>query len=550
MANIWNHHNATGHHDSIVIDTRPFLAKSMAIHDTVSVQYSTAFIAQTWLLLENRDSLDKYLALFDQWKTPELLPQIGMIHSNVLGHYALKFRLDYAQAMSHYLDVYDYAKTINDADNEITALYSIVSIYKIRANNIGGLPYARDALAISKKNKNTPFFKTAANMAMSYSFLSPETLDSAPASVYIVQKGTPQIRPVLSALSSSAAATGITVGADANTPLTYSVNADWLEISSVEVSDSTLLGDGRTRSDSLRYSLSVNLEANTGDSPRNAVLTLMAEGKDTVEITVTQEAEPQADFSKSFFKGTCIMRFTATWCYNCPRMRRAIEAVAGQMPDRIVPINMYDMSSDGGLGFWEINHYMNLLEVTGFPTAIASNCIKIQNSSTSEAVMEIVEAVVNESIESYPANTAMEVYSSVAGDNVRVEGYIAIKDGSKNYTVNVFLLEDNITYPQSDESGTINDYVHSGVVRAVLTGKTGEPLQCNGSESTVHFSVEGEIPRSVLNADNLSVAVIVAYEGSPEVRTVAMAKYLETGQVYDNAVLLKANGGHSAFKYE
>ena len=179
MANIWNHHNATGHHDSIVIDTRPFLAKSMAIHDTVSVQYSTAFIAQTWLLLENRDSLDKYLALFDQWKTPELLPQIGMIHSNVLGHYALKFRLDYAQAMSHYLDVYDYAKTINDADNEITALYSIVSIYKIRANNIGGLPYARDALAISKKNKNTPFFKTAANMAMSYSFLSPETLDSA-----------------------------------------------------------------------------------------------------------------------------------------------------------------------------------------------------------------------------------------------------------------------------------------------------------------------------------------------------------------------------------
>ena len=76
MANIWNHHNATGHHDSIVIDTRPFLAKSMAIHDTVSVQYSTAFIAQTWLLLENRDSLDKYLALFDQWKTPELLPQI------------------------------------------------------------------------------------------------------------------------------------------------------------------------------------------------------------------------------------------------------------------------------------------------------------------------------------------------------------------------------------------------------------------------------------------------------------------------------------------
>lgn len=374
--------------------------------------------------------------------------------------------------------------------------------------------------------------------------------DSAPASVYIVQKGTPQIRPVLSALSSSAAATGITVGADANTPLTYSVNADWLEISSVEVSDSTLLGDGRTHSDSLRYSLSVNLEANTGDSPRNAVLTLMAEGKDTVEITVTQEAEPQADFSKSFFKGTCIMRFTATWCYNCPRMRRAIEAVAGQMPDRIVPINMYDMSSDGGLGFWEINHYMNLLEVTGFPTAIASNCIKIQNSSTSEAVMEIVEAVVNESIESYPANTAMEVYSSVAGDNVRVEGYIAIKDGSKNYTVNVFLLEDNITYPQSDESGTINDYAHSGVVRAVLTGETGEPLQCDGSESTVHFSVEGEIPRSVLNADNLSVAVIVAYEGSPEVRTVAMAKYLETGQVYDNAVLLKANGGHSAFKYE
>lgn len=265
---------------------------------------------------------------------------------------------------------------------------------------------------------------------------------------------------------------------------------------------------------------------------------------------MTQEAEPKADFSKTFFKSTCITRFTATWCYNCPRMRRAIESVAEKMPGRVIPINMYDLTSEGGLGYWDINHYMSLYDVTGFPTAIASNCVKIQNLSTSEAVAEIVEDVVEESINSYPATTAMDVFSSVSGDQVRVEGYVAMKDGSKNYTVHVFLLEDNITYPQSDDSGKIDDYVHSGIVRAVFTGKTGKPLQNGGSESMAHFSVEGDIPRSVVNPDNLTVVVAVAYDGLPEIQTVPLATYLETGQVYDNAAILKANGGHSAFQYE
>lgn len=179
MANTWNHHNATGHQDSIIIDTRPFLAKVMEKRDTVSAQYSLAFMAQAWLLLENRDSLDRYLSLFEQWKTPELLPHIGIIYSNVLGHYALKFRLDYAQALSHYLDVYEYAKDVNDVQNEITTLYNIVSIYNIRADAKGGLPYAREALVLAMDKDAKPFHKTAAYMAMSYSFLSPETLDSA-----------------------------------------------------------------------------------------------------------------------------------------------------------------------------------------------------------------------------------------------------------------------------------------------------------------------------------------------------------------------------------
>lgn len=179
MANTWNHHNATGHQDSIIIDTRPFLAKVMEKRDTVSAQYSLAFMAQAWLLLENRDSLDRYLALFEQWKTPELLPQIGIIYSNVLGHYALKFRLDYVQALSHYLDVYDYAKAVDNIQNEITTLYNIVSIYNIRADATGGLPYAREALILSEDDDTDPFHKVAANMAMSYSLLGPGTSDSA-----------------------------------------------------------------------------------------------------------------------------------------------------------------------------------------------------------------------------------------------------------------------------------------------------------------------------------------------------------------------------------
>lgn len=104
------------------------------------------------------------------------------------------------------------------------------------------------------------------------------------ASVYIVQKGTPQIRPAAVTYSASASASSIAVEIDANTELTYSENVDWIGISATGISDSTLLGDGRTYSDSLRHTLTLSLDENTGDGSRSAVLTLSAEGVDDVEI--------------------------------------------------------------------------------------------------------------------------------------------------------------------------------------------------------------------------------------------------------------------------
>lgn len=105
-----------------------------------------------------------------------------------------------------------------------------------------------------------------------------------------------------------------------------------------------------------------------------------------------------------------------------------------------------------------------------------------------------------------------------------------------------FLVESGIIYPQE---GDARDYEHNFVVREVLTEDLfGDPLASVGDEEIIEYSLEADLPRSVLVPENTSVIIAVSRprigdpEGSLEYPNVT---YLDL-EIYDNAVIVPANG--------
>ena len=104
------------------------------------------------------------------------------------------------------------------------------------------------------------------------------------------------------------------------------------------------------------------------------------------------------------------------------------------------------------------------------------------------------------------------------------------------------MVESGIIYPQE---GDARDYEHNFVVREVLTEDLfGDPLASVGDEEIIEYSLEADLPRSVLVPENTSVIIAVSRprigdpEGSLEYPNVT---YLDL-EIYDNAVIVPANG--------
>ena len=359
--------------------------------------------------------------------------------------------------------------------------------------------------------------------------------------LHIIQKGTPGLRLQTSSYSVTYRDNTLEIPLDANLEFEPSADADWLQIGSVTESEPVLLGDGKTVSDSLHSILSLNISANPGPDSRTAVLTLSTSAGD-YEVSISQAAPLTVDWSKEFFRRSTILKFTATWCYNCPVMGHALNDAQAQMPDRLIQMSMYGANSEGGLTYWQCSKFQgsDMYGVEGFPTGIANNFVKVNNSRDLD-LTEVFTEIVNEAAEKYPASTGIRADMSVSEGKVRINADIAVKQ-QNDYKICVFLVESGIIYPQE---GDARDYEHNFVVREVLTDNVfGDPLASVGAEEVIEYTLEADLPRSVLVPENTSVIIAVARPGSADSAgslTYPNVTYMDL-DIYDNAVIVPANG--------
>ena len=85
------------------------------------------------------------------------------------------------------------------------------------------------------------------------------------------------------------------------------------------------------------------------------------------------------------------------------------------MQDRLIQMNMYGANSEGGLTFWQCSKFQgsDMYGVEGFPTGIANNFVKIENSRDLD-LTEVFTEIVNEAAEKYPASTGIRADMSVS----------------------------------------------------------------------------------------------------------------------------------------
>lgn len=179
LMNKWNHYNKMNYQDSIVQTASPVFYRSIAAHDTVAIQHAGVFMAQAFLLRDmSSDSTRSFIEQLKPFFSRGPHPNIAAVYYNIMGHWALKYELDYSEALSNYLKAYECAKEAGHVNNQIVMLCNIVNIFYVREDDHGA-KYAEDALLLAESEKANAFYKIAANIAAAQvRYLSSETGES------------------------------------------------------------------------------------------------------------------------------------------------------------------------------------------------------------------------------------------------------------------------------------------------------------------------------------------------------------------------------------
>lgn len=208
----WEHYKENNRQDSIIISGYSFLEKAKASKDTVSVQYCSSYIAQAYLLLGNDvDSTRRFIESISPYFDRYISYGIAPVYYNIMGHYNLKYELNYSDALYYYLLALDYAEDCGDISNQVVMLYNIVNIFYVRYDK-HGLQYAEKAVFISESHDRlSAFHRIASYTAMvQMLFLSSEYKSAYGylhrADSLLAETGISYWKPILSALHGDLAA--------------------------------------------------------------------------------------------------------------------------------------------------------------------------------------------------------------------------------------------------------------------------------------------------------------------------------------------------------
>lgn len=205
--------------------------------------------------------------------------------------------------------------------------------------------------------------------------------------------------------------------------------------------------------------------------------------------------------------------FTGQECVNCPAAHREIESLVKQYPEDIVPVSIHAGSfaisataRRPGLMQPEGNIYNDRYGIDEWPKGVVDGRSGALNPGQwSDYVREELKR---------EAAVAIDLSASVSPDDPTVISIECTLRPAANLqgALQLWIIEDGIVAKQIDkEAGTIPDYVHNHVFRAVVNGIDGEnvSLQAGVHKTIAHTIGIRDTEKEKWVAENLSVVAFI-----------------------------------------
>lgn len=226
----------------------------------------------------------------------------------------------------------------------------------------------------------------------------------------------------------------------------------------------------------------------------------------------------------SFVQRVLLETFTGTWCSTCPEADYKRDQVVNSNPGKVISITIHNNDSMAIPAYtWYFSNFG-----TGIPSGMVSRIPSLGN-----VVLNANQWLSNTTTAlSRTAKCGLSITSSTSSGNAAIEIKVGfIEDILSNVTLNVYLVEDNITgtgsgYNQSNgfnnitgspfynQGNPISNYVHNRVVRKLVTPNNGEAIPMASTTKNSIFTKSYSVPLSGMNPASVYVVAFINKAGT------------------------------------
>ena len=161
----WAKYNQTGQYDSVIVAARPVLDSALLRGDSSTALMLSVMTAQAYMFTEREDSARYWIHMAEQLGVENGSLPSRIVFYNTKALYAIKFKLDYSEALWCFLQGYEAATAVDNQYDRLGLLTNIVNVYYLRSDD-GGMPYAMEALKIVDSCHITGFSQGLTYLAM------------------------------------------------------------------------------------------------------------------------------------------------------------------------------------------------------------------------------------------------------------------------------------------------------------------------------------------------------------------------------------------------
>lgn len=297
----------------------------------------------------------------------------------------------------------------------------------------------------------------------------------------------------------------------------------------------------------------IALEDNTLETEREGSILFTTLESENLTIRVIQSGHVEVDWTRTFYKRPLVYRFTGDWCGYCPNLEYDIATFNREEPGRLSVMCFYDLSSSPHLSYKYSTKFESRFSAFDKPTLVIDErgyCSGV----ASPGYLSVMKKEIEEEKSAFLTRTAIAVQTVVEGGKICIYPTVFIKDSGK-YHIHVAVLESGLVVAQSDYTGLytqaeLSRFVHNNVVREYLTPLlVGEEFTA-AKNSVKAFSYTADIPSSVENRKNMSVAVYITAALQQGPRTVPKFNYYkDRSELVDNSVIVNV-GNSESLRYE